>query len=162
MANKIDSWHKCEITEKEQKMLNDFVEMVFRRSGGRGERSVVSFKGFSGKNPTISFDAKCFEAGNIPAKDREGPEFLAAVKLWAEHIIAGAGKLQDIPHEGLRAAVSRAVARAVAETPAIGWSLPPVKESLPMPPKRMVTEDGPVGTTITRNVKRGNKMQKAG
>ena len=156
MATKIDSWHKCEITEKEQKMLNDFVEMVFRRSGGRGERSVVSFKGYSGKSPTISFDAACFEAGNIPAADREGPEFMAAVKLWAAHIIAGEGKLQDIPHEGLRAAVSRAIAK-----PAPSLPMPPVKESLPMPPKRMVTEEGPVGTTITRNMKRGNKMQKA-
>jgi hypothetical protein len=98
----------------------------------------------------ILWDVKAKETGNIPAKDREGPEFLGAVKLWAEHIMSGAGKLQDIPHDNLRAAVSRAIAK-----PARGLPLPPIKESLPMPPKRMVTEEGPVGTTITRRKKTG-------
>jgi hypothetical protein len=157
MATKIDGWKKCELTDKEVKLLRELAEGVFKRNGGRGEVKVVSFKGWSGKEPSISFDEKLFVAGNIPAADREGPEFMATVKLWAEHIMSGAGKLQDIPHEALRAAVSRAVAK-----PAPSLPLPPVKESLPLPPKRMVTETGPVGTTITRNVKRGNKMLKAG
>jgi len=156
MATKIDGWKKCELTDKEVKLLRELAEGVFKRNGGRGEMTVVSFKGWSGKEPSISFDEKLFVAGNVPAKDREGPEFLAAVKQWAEYIMGGGGKLQDIPHEGLRAAVSRAIAK-----PAPSLPMPPVKESLPMPPKRMVTEEGPVGTTITRNMKRGNKMQKA-
>jgi hypothetical protein len=156
MATKIDGWKKCELTDKEVKLLRELAEGVFKRNGGRGEMTVVSFKGWSGKEPTISFDEKLFVAGNIPAKDREGPEFAAKVKLWAEAIMAGDATLEQCTHDKLRAAVSRALVVASDSLP-----LPPVKDVLPMPPKRMVTEEGPVGSTITRNVKRGNKMQKA-
>ena len=84
-------------------------------------------------------------------KQKEEPhvakEMQVAISAWVEHIRAGKGKLADIQDNTLRNAVARLLKPAPIQ-------MPPVSETIQMPPARQVNEQGPVGVTITRRQKR--------
>ena len=84
-------------------------------------------------------------------KQKEEPhvakEMQVAITAWAEHIRAGKGKLADIQDNTLRNAVARLLKPAPIQ-------MPPVSETIQMPPKSQVNEHGPVGVTIKRRQKR--------
>lgn len=119
--NHVAEWAEFDLSPAETDAIRATIQGAFKRAGGRGEmpKAVSLRNALKGK---VSCDAAAFQAQNVAA---DAGEDVALAKAWAEAIMGGRNKLDELAQwPGLQKMVA-AMLRPTAPAPAPKPAMPP-------------------------------------